>query len=926
MTLENRIATRHLVRLALIFLVLVPGQAVAADLVGKWIGQDGHDLVGGEPGPSKNDYQDVRIALRGLPPNREVAEVILRGAGGGEWKTSNKDRFTVLVVRAKRSTSADLYFEADHRETGREFSISIKLDDGQETSINIPGGKADPNLRTPGTGVEAKWIGQDGQDKAGPTAGVGPDGVEDVHIVLSKLSAKNEIKGVDITGPNGLSWHAGLNPRGLTNAELFRQDDKTKADLYFSPPRDLAGQTLKIAIQYDLEKGDHATVVAAKCSPTRTVGKATAPTFVTGSARVKWIGQDGVETGLGDVHITMEGLTPSRQIVAAALSDGVAGTWVFKASDRARFEAGHNPDRLNVRRTSSTKADLAFPPIRDELGTPMTLRWLDQSGREEIIRFPGGSSDPDRRAPEIALTSVTAKPGDDLQGLVDRGGTITLSKGVYPLSKPLVLRKGVRIVGEPGSILKFSQGKDGPAWTSAIKIHASGTTLESFAVRFDGPVRWDREVSFGACVIGTTDNRDEDPKDPKFRTSLVGLDLEGPPQTGDWEEAVHLIRVIAASSGRIEKNILKGGAIVFGGGPWKILGNIHKGTLPKTFCYEAFSARFTHDLTMVGNKATVEGPSGKTWRFLVIAHHGTHDLVKDNVVNGGVGPREDDPRQHSNTPETILTEGYRLHFEGKPLAISTDGRVVVIPPPQGDDGGTGDALAILSGPQAGQWRSIVQLIGPRTYLLDEPIARETDAVSIAGGFVRETFEGNTIDCRGSGIAADFVLAGNHFGTRVIANHFLGGGESIRLMAAPTEQPVHWGWSHAPFLGVVFEGNTMEDAPGGSIGVEHSRYIQGSKGRVYMSLTLKDNTFRWSGSSKSSGKPPKILIGYPLSLDPGEFLMTESGTKVEGADPKALWVHAATINGKPVEESPLTTRGGIGSKTAKAKAPPSNRRE
>ena len=140
--------------------------------------------------------------------------------------------------------------------------------------------------------------------------------------------------------------------------------------------------------------------------------------------------------------------------------------------------------------------------------------------------------------------------------------------------------------------------------------------------------------------------------------------------------------------------------------------------------------------------------------------------------------------------------------------------MVVIHPPQGGEAGTGDALAILSGPQAGQWRTIAQPLGPRTYLLDEPIAREADAISIATGFVRETFEGNTVDCRGSGIAADFVLAGNHFGTKVIGNTFLGGGESIRLMAAPTETPVHWGWSHAPFLGALIEGNTFEDAVGG----------------------------------------------------------------------------------------------------------------
>jgi hypothetical protein len=920
------IATKTLTLAAVLALALTAGEARAANLLARWLGQDGHDLVGGEPGPAKNDYQDIHIAIKGLPADRAVASVVITGEGSGEWKTSNKDRFTVLVVRQPRSTLADLYVEPYMRETGRQFDIKLKLDDGQEASITIQGGKADPDLRAPGTGLEARWLGQDGQDRTGTGPGVGPDGSEDVHLALSKLSSKFEIKTVEVTGPGGLAWHAGQNPKGLPSAELIRQDDKTRADLYFSPPRDLAGQTLKIVVSYDNDRRDLVSVAAAKCSPTKAVAKVTAPNLASSAATARWLGQDGVQTGLGDVHVVLEGLAPNRQIVAAALSDGVAGTWIFKSGDHVKFEAGDWTERLNVRRASASKADLAFPPIRDGSGTTMTLRLLDQSGREEVIRFLGGPSDPGLRAPELPPGSVTAKPGDDLQGLVGRFGTVTLAKGVYPLSKPLVLAKGVRIVGEAGSILRFSQGGDQPPWTTAIKIHAGGTTLEGFAVRFEGAFRWDREVSFGASVIGTTDDRDDVPKDPKYRITLARLDLEGPPASSAWEEAVHMIRVVSASSGRIEGNVLKGGAVKFGGGPWTISGNTHKGTLPNTFCFEVFSARYTHDLTLVGNKATVLGPSGKTWRFLVLTQRGANDLVKDNVVEGGVGPREDDARQHSNTPELILTEAYRLHFEGKPAAISTDGRVVVIPQPQGDEAGTGDALAILSGPQAGQWRTIAQRIGPRTYLLDEPIARETDAISIATGFVRETFEGNTVDCRGSGIAADFVLAGNHFGARVIGNHFLGGGESVRLMAAPTESPVHWGWSHAPFLGARFEGNTLEDARGGAIGVEHSSAIKANKGRVYMTLTMKDNTLRWSRSPGPSSKPPNLMIGFPSSLDPGEFVILEEGTKIEGADARAAWVHAATINGKVVEEAPLTARGPVGSKAAKAKAPRSSRRD
>ena len=908
---------------ALIPLTLHVAEARAASPVGRWIGQDGHDLVGGDPGPSKNDYQDIHIAINGLPPNRELAEVEVRGHGGGAWITSNKGASTVLVVRKPRSTSADLYIEPYQREVGREFEIKLKLDDGQTASVLIVGGKADPNLRAPGAGVEAKWIGQDGRDLTGSGPNVGPDGFEDAHLTLGKLSAKVELKSVEVVGPGGSAWHAGMNPRAIAAAELSRRaDDRTKADFYFSPGRDLAGQSLKVTITYANDRVDVASIVAGKCNPTKAMPRAAVPTIAGGTATAKWLGQDGVETSPGDVHIALEGLAPARQIVAAALSDGIFATWVFRPNDKVRFEAGFGCDRLNVRRAAPTKGDLVFPPVRDESGASMTLRLLDQSGREEIIRFPGGPCDPGRRGPALPPGTVTAKPGDDLAALAYRSGTVTLSKGTYPLSGPLVLSRPVRIVGEPGATLLFSQAAAQPPWTAAIKIHAGGTTLEGFAVRFSGAVRWDQEVGYGPAVIGTSDDRDGGQADPKFRIILANLDLEGPPASTEWERAVNLIRVISASSGRIERNVLKGGSVYFAGGPWKVAENIHKGTPPKTFCDGLFTGRYTHDLALVGNKAVPEAPSGKVWRFLVLTQRGVNDLIKDNIVGGGVGPREDDPRQHENSPEVMLTEAYRLHFEGKPAGISADGRVVVIPNPQGGGPNTGDALAILSGPQAGQWRTIVQVVGPLAYLLDEPIAKETDAVSIASGFVRETFEGNTVDCRGSGLAADLVLAGNVFGVKVLRNRLMGGGMAIRLLATPTEEPVHWGWSHAPFMGGVFEGNVLEDAPGGGLGVEHGGGVKSNKGRVYMSIAMKDNILRWTKASGSAGRPPRLAIGFPPSLDPKELAITEEGTKIEGAPAQAAWVHAATINGKVVQESPMTkpgpggTRGGNASRSTR----------
>ena len=57
----------------------------------------------------------------------------------------------------------------------------------------------------------------------------------------------------------------------------------------------------------------------------------------------------------------------------------------------------------------------------------------------------------------------------------------------------------------------FAQGPAEPPWTAAIKIHGSHTTLQGFAVRFAGPIRWKDDVSYGPAVIGATDNLDKNP-------------------------------------------------------------------------------------------------------------------------------------------------------------------------------------------------------------------------------------------------------------------------------------------------------------------------------------------------------------------------------------------------------------------------------
>src|SRR5262249_3004099 len=153
-----------------------------------------------------------------------------------------------------------------------------------------------------------------------------------------------------------------------------------------------------------------------------------------------------------------------------------------------------------------TRADVDFPPIRDESAATLTLRLVLDDGTNLVTTFTGSSASLALRAPAPAATSIVAAPGDDLNTLANTYGTVHLTPGTYALSAPLVLSRPVTIPADPGTTLLFSQAADDPTWTAAVKILAGNTTLDGFAVRFAGPIDWTSNISYGPAVIGTTDN------------------------------------------------------------------------------------------------------------------------------------------------------------------------------------------------------------------------------------------------------------------------------------------------------------------------------------------------------------------------------------------------------------------------------------
>lgn len=889
-----------------------PGQAVAQAPSGVWKGQDGVDRVGPSPTPGGNQIQDIHIALSGLPRGRAITFIELKGYGGANWYYNGAPGSWLIHLEQNSSAgTAELYFEPAQKETGRKFFVKVKLDDGREAEIQVAGGPADPNTRTLAARVKAWWVGQAG-DLAGDSVGVGPDGKIDAQIGLGNLSTRRAVRGVRLTGPNNLAWESGPNPRGQRSAEFVPDPkDASKGILSFQPTAALANQALKVEVEYDDQSVDVATLQGGTTDPNKLSPKPAPPRLVASTIRASWLGQD--ERGM--VSIGLEDLPAGKPVTAAVLSDGRRTVWT--AESRKGVITPEPESRLMTYQPGAdrTRATLVLPPTSNLVGSVLTARLVFEDGTFALARLRGGACEPGKLFGEPAATATVAQPGSDLQALADQFGTIVLTPGTYELSKQLIFNKPARLIGGNGVVLRFSQPADAAPWTAAIKVHRGHTSIEKLAIRFAGPIRWVKDVSYGPAVIGATDNLDPalNPPDDKHDLVFENLDIEGPPPASPGEEAPRLFRLINASSGRIVANVLRGGCTEFIGGPWVITDNEYRGTHEGSVTVDAFAGHHTRDLYLARNRLNPISPSGKTWRFLVLTQSGDGDRIETNFASG-LGPRDGDNVPDVNLNEVMLTEAYTLKFEGLPALISSDGQFVRLPSlaPGAAEPKVGDVVAVLAGPAAGEYRRVVQAIDPLTLLVDAPLPVGEYALSVAVGFYREVFDNNTIDTRGGSRAMTFVLNGNHFGTRVTNNKLLGGRE-VLLQAAATEKPSHWGWSHAPMFGLVYDGNVMEDSEKGLIvAVEHSKAIKSNVGRVYFTGSVVNSTIRWTSgflSRQASGgsavkAPLAATFGATGSLDPGELVLVAGGNRAvpePASGSPSLWIHGATFNGQKIQE-------------------------
>ncbi len=923
---------------------LTAGPAPAADGAAPsgpravWLGQDGHDFCQTATSLKPNDIQDLHLRLEGLPAEEVIDGLLIRRAGGGEWACGSKGgRWTwkAHLVRETNGTAADLFLEPSHDEQQFRVDFELRYRSGREARFSLNCGRSNPNLFMPAATVSARWVGQDGNDWTGPGPAVGPDGFEDARIELMGLSTKLELKSIvvenvrfrgdlpagqefapsDRSPPDhaGAGWEYGLNPDRRSNAELVRDPkDRSRGSLFFSPDRDLNEAKLRLRVTYSIERSTATDLLAGPTAPKRAMPKPPEIQLAPNQLSTRWLGQDGQDPiGRGDVHLAVKGLAAGREILAAALSDRVGGCWTFRRDPKVSFfpaTSGGPASALLMRRAPrAATADLFFQPFRDEAGTPMVLRLLLDDGTTTVHRFAGQACDPFQRGPLPASGSVEPRPGDDLNALAEKFGTIRLARGHYALNRPLRLGRPITITGERDAVVAFSQKPDEPPWRGAILIGAGNVTLRGFAVRFAAGFRWASQAPNGAGIIHTFDQPGS--QDPKANIVLEKLDIESssvpPPEDPKQPtEAPYLARLAGATSGKIVGNRFRGGTVDVANGPWLIADNDHRGTVPGTVAWDAFGGHWLHDFTLERNRVRADGPSGKIWRFISMNQLGQRVVIRGNDVSG-VGMRDDDTIPNPNAPEILLTESYRLYFEGRPASVSRDGFVLQVPMIMHGTVRPGSLVSILSGAHAGRWFAIAQPLTPTAFLMAEALPAGDYAISIAHGFVDCVFEQNRIDVRG-GKSAVVVLAGNHWGLRLLKNRLLGGGDSLLAQSTPTEDPFIWGWSHTPFLDFLGEGNIHEDSARGiSIDVHSDRHNKTTAGRTYLTGICRDNTIQWSASppGMTNPTPAFIRIGSHSGEDTGQMKLDLTGNGCRGAPPgeAVLTIRHAIINGQPVPE-------------------------
>ena len=601
-------------------------------------------------------------------------------------------------------------------------------------------------------------------------------------------------------------------------------------------------------------------------------------------------------------------------------------------------------------------------------------------------------------APPSPAPTTEAELRSDLLSTSPEYDTINLpANTTIVITQPLEIVHSVKIVGNNATLL-FQQGTTA-AWpadaSGAIYVDAPGYTniqleLDDFTIKFDmsAPIRWanpagtvpaiyDPENNPNGVSHAVIDTLDSNTNLNMTLLALSNMKIYGPPAfdgstfsslqskleqdgflTDQYvgEPDLDLIRTNDSDSGTITSSTFQGGPIEVIGGPWTITDNTILGSTADTYSPGAFAFHSSHDVFVQGNQVTQSDPNGREFRLLVLAVSGFDDVIEDNSFGGGAGQIGNELGYSAftdqfgglNDPEVILAEGnYGVLFEGRPGAVSADGRLLILPDLRAtafaDFTGPGLVVSILAGVSAdgtpemgtaGEWFQVgqqVSLTADNTIelLMQDPLPPMPIGgyyvVEVTDGFVNNAFTGNTLDLTGKS-STGIVLDGGDFGSYIVGNKFIGGtiygsgytGTAISLGAAIASAPsgngafpLPAGWTALPNLGATVEDNTIDDSLGGIIiGVQHSIDYWAAEvgsasetGRVFLTAAVISNTFQYDSSFLSSWAAASIADGNdPAQITTPPTVTIGSGFSAEApgpyGSPRFPWTvgNVDTVNG------------------------------
>ncbi|MFM7132196.1 MAG: hypothetical protein ACKO0V_22845, partial [bacterium] len=462
-------------------------------------------------------------------------------------------------------------------------------------------------------------------------------------------------------------------------------------------------------------------------------------------------------------------------------------TYTYSTNRDTALFAGHR--EIVVESLDQSRYRLDFLPNRDLNGQPLSICIVSNDKSMQILELSGGKMELSRVIPEPGPRITKAKPANDLQILVDQGGTIELAEGLYKFHKPLTIRRPVRLLAteKARAVLQFSS-KDHQFWTGAIKILSGGVSLEGLEIECLESIDWNTEVADGPAVI-TSGTDKADPR--STQANLYGIRLTrlkiscssvlSQSSANQPSQALRLIRMMNVSMGAIESSVLQGGGLLLADGPWFIRQNRYDGPPSGSFAGEMILAHRPVDLVVESNRVEPLQRMGDVLQFIKISGKATSVRVGGNLVRN-IGPR-DLRNTLANRVKPVFEAGSRrIKFEGEPLYISEDGKLILFPDMMDIEPSVGDCVAILSSENAGKYHVVRQNLGGGAILVDPPMTSKNQslnppAVSLASGIKHLIVYKNTIEAR----AVDdnhLSLTGNHFGTIVMDNLFEGGGESV----------------------------------------------------------------------------------------------------------------------------------------------------